>query len=61
MSVPRETSRAHPAGRGLTYAAVHNSSEYPELPPLPPGFCWTHAEIFAPAMVCETYLDRETP
>lgn len=54
------TPRPHPAGRGLTYAAEPGHDQYP-LPPLPPEFCWTLAELHAPAMVCERFLRRERP
>lgn len=40
--------RSHPAGRGLTYAAQPGHDKYPDLHPLPVGFCMTWGEVYAP-------------
>lgn len=49
--------RAHPAGRGLTYAAEAGHERY-DLPPLPRGFCWTYGELRSPVGTIELYEAR---
>ena len=50
--------RKHPAGRGLTFAASPGHERHTDLPALPGDFCWTYAELAAPAHVAMTQLER---
>lgn len=48
--------RAHPAGRGLTYAASPGHEQY-DLAPLPGDFCWTYGELAAPGLTAQAMID----
>lgn len=36
-----------------THSAVHRAADYPDLPPLPPGFVWTYLEANEPVSAIE--------